>query len=184
MTLILMLLMAQAVGGGCDMQSRAEFRMHVWMNKLALSDWKIALQVVDAATLPAGEMGHSRMVLPEKTATISIPDRWPIGNYALPCEWQVDLAEAGVVHELVHVRLAEAFGGERTEQSKYAEELAVKALTAVLLEAIHTYRSSIAAEHVRSPLPSAEWIKVVQERDARERVASGQNEYLKSEPKH
>ena len=75
MTLTLMLLMAQAVNGGCDVQNRAEFRMHVWMNKLSLADWKIALQVVDAATLPSGEMGHSRMVLPAKTATISIPDR-------------------------------------------------------------------------------------------------------------
>ena len=168
MTLTLMLLMAQAVSGGCDVQNRAEFRMHVWMNKLALSDWQIALQVVDAATLPTGEMAHSRMVLPAKTATISIPDR---ANYALPCEWHVDLAEAGVVHELVHVRLVEAFGSsERTEQSRYAEELAVKALTAVLLEA---HRSLLAAEDVRSPMPGADWIKVIQERDAHERARSG-----------
>jgi len=132
MTLTLMLLMAAVGGGGCDVQNRAEFRMHVWMNKLALSDWRIALQVVDAASLPAGEMGHSRMVLPAKTATISIPDR---ANYALPCEWQVDLAEAGVVHELVHIRLATAFGPLRTEQSKYEEERAVVALTLALLEA-------------------------------------------------
>ena len=82
------------------------------------------------------------------------------------------------VAKLVHVRLVEALGGERTEQSKHAEELAVKALTAVLLEA----HRSLSAEDVRSPLPGADWINVVQEREARARVASGQNEWLKSEP--
>ena len=117
---------------GCDVLSRAEFRMHVWMNKLALSDWQIALQVVDAGSLPHGEMAHSRMVISTRFAEISIPDR---ANYALPCELQVDLAEAGLVHELVHIRLAQAFGVVRTEQSKYEEERAVVALTLALLEA-------------------------------------------------
>jgi hypothetical protein len=117
---------------GCDVLNRAEFRMHVWMNKLALSDWQIALQVVDAASLPHGEMAHSHMVIATRFAEVSIPDR---ANYALPCDLQVDMAEAALVHELVHIRLATAFGPLRTEQSKYEEERAVVALTVALLEA-------------------------------------------------
>lgn len=136
MRLLLLLLVSlgmPAPAQDCDVHGLAEIRMYHWMYKLALKDWKIELQVVDAETLPRGEMGHTRMVVAAKVATISIPDR---SAYGLPCGFRLDLAEAGVLHELVHIRLAPAFEGDRTERSKQAEENAVVALTMTLIDEV------------------------------------------------
>lgn len=129
--LLLLLVSLGASAQGCEVRGLAELRMHRWQHTLGIRDWTLTLDIAPAENLKPGRMGESWWVTGTKTALIRIVDR---SSYSLPCGLAIDLAEAGILHELVHVSLSGMFTEPRTEASKYAEEEAVVRITTALLD--------------------------------------------------
>lgn len=97
-----------------------------WQKELALEGWLIEIRAVTKSDLPEGTIGNIHWNLPKKTALIKV---LIAAEYDLPADKIAADQEITVVHELVHLRLAEV-----TQDNDDREEKAVVAITKALLK--------------------------------------------------
>jgi hypothetical protein len=103
-------------------------RLHIWQERLNLTDWDIRFDMVRSKDLEAKTLGNVHWDTDAKTARISVMSSY---DYTLPYKDMLKDMEFTVVHELVHLHLASL---PRSDASRRTEEHAVNELAAALLK--------------------------------------------------
>ena len=102
-------------------------RLHIWQERLNLTDWDIRFDMVRSKDLEPKTLGNVHWDTDVKTARISVMSTY---DYTMPYKEMLKDMEFTVVHELVHLHLASL---PRSEASRRVEEHAVNELAAALL---------------------------------------------------
>ena len=102
--------------------------LHTWQERLDLKDWKIQAALVRPTKLEPKTLGNIHWDLNTKHATISVLSAY---DYTLPTQPMLDDMEFTVVHELIHLHLANL---PKTDASRPLEEHAVNEIARALLQ--------------------------------------------------
>ena len=149
MHLAVLLLLAASLTGTAESEiARLTATRDHWQKLLGLSHWHIQVELVPRSALQPGKIGTINWSLAPKKATIKV---LRAADYKrLPAEIAAD-QDVTVVHELVHLRLAEL----PLKDSEH-EENAVEAITAALVSGANAEQMR-RADQPRSPrhLPSS-----------------------------
>jgi hypothetical protein len=103
-------------------------RLHLWQDRMNLTDWQIQVNLVRPAALEPKTLGNIHWDTDTKQATIGVLSAY---DYKLPFSAMLEDMEFTVVHELVHLRLASL---PHSEASRRVEEHAVNELARTLLK--------------------------------------------------
>jgi hypothetical protein len=102
-------------------------RLGVWQRRLKLSGWKITLVQVKLGELRPGTLGNIHWDDVDKTAKIRV---LAASEYKIPYDAALKDMECTLVHELVHLELAQL---PRSDASREEEEHAVVDISEALL---------------------------------------------------
>jgi len=102
-------------------------KLTAWKDRMNMPDWNIQIKLVRTNELEPNTLGNVHWDLDAKEATIRVLSAY---DYKLPFAAMLDDMEVTVVHELVHIQLANL---PRSEASRGQEEHAVVELTNALL---------------------------------------------------
>lgn len=102
-------------------------KLALWLDRMNMEDWKIQAKLVRTNELEPNTLGNVHWDLDAKEATIRVLSAY---DYKLPFSAMLDDMQVTVVHELVHIQLANL---PRSEASRGQEEHAVVELTSALL---------------------------------------------------
>lgn len=102
-------------------------KLWAWQRRLRLQDWKINIRVVRRSELKPKTLGNVHWDVNNKSAVIRVmhPE-----DYDVPFQEMLEDMEVTVVHELVHLHLAQL---PRSDATKGAEEQAVSLLCDALI---------------------------------------------------
>jgi hypothetical protein len=95
-------------------------RLHVWQERLNLTDWDIRFDLVRSKDLEPKTLGNVHWDTDVKTARISVLSTY---DYTLPYKDMLKDMEFTVVHELVHLHLASLPRSEEHAVNELAEAL-------------------------------------------------------------
>jgi hypothetical protein len=101
--------------------------LHVWQERLNLTNWDIHVQLVRPKALEPKTLGNIHWDLNSRQATIDVLSAY---DYKLPLPEMLNDMEFTVVHELVHLHLASL---PRSSATRMKEEYAVNQLARALL---------------------------------------------------
>lgn len=103
-------------------------KLQVWQDRMNMPDWNIQIRLSRSKELEPNTLGNVHWDLDQKEATIRVLSTY---DYKLPFPAMLDDMEVTVVHELVHIQLAQL---PRSDASRGQEEHAVVQLTDALLK--------------------------------------------------